>query len=239
MVGRFLQTKSIRAIRYLKQLIVATEALSCRRDFFHYLRDFGNRDTLRKIWQLTSDHSNSSLGQDEFAIAVHLLEINQENYSITKTSGVLGGSSELDSLSSPRLLKGICELLVPVLLNSWIQVGYWIHWQVTMADLNRIQDLQKLRFHAWACKPSLKVDDKEPLFIDTGIPSVLVRASRNECQYHNQCYHVHLRGNGIRAKVHSSIRRFIIIATSEGRSQCMFVLATPLFGYMLMIIVQF
>jgi hypothetical protein len=57
-----------------------------RRDFVHYLRDFANRDTLKRIWQSTSDYSNSSLGQDEFAIAMHLLEINQENYSVRTSS---------------------------------------------------------------------------------------------------------------------------------------------------------
>ena len=44
---------------------------------------------------------------------------------------------------------------------------------------------------------------------------------------------------GISEKVYCHIRTFLIVATSKTHSTCMFVLATPLFGYMLMIIVQF
>jgi hypothetical protein len=97
-----------------------------RRDFVHYLHDFGNRDTLRKIWQSTSDHSSRSLRQDDFAIAMHLLEINQENHSLTESHGVRGENFGLDRFTSPKCIGGPpggkvgdAELLDPsMLLND-------------------------------------------------------------------------------------------------------------------------
>jgi hypothetical protein len=82
-----------------------------RRDFVNYLRDFGNRDTLRKIWQSTGHHGNSSIGQDEFAIAMHLLEINQENKSEAETYGVRDGILKRDSSQHITGTPGVAERL--------------------------------------------------------------------------------------------------------------------------------
>ena len=80
-----------------------------RWDFVHYLRDFGSRETLRKIWQSTSDHNNSSIGQDEFAIAMHLLEINQETNSLIGTRHIIGTPGSAERLDPSKLLNPVAS----------------------------------------------------------------------------------------------------------------------------------
>jgi Ca2+-binding EF-hand superfamily protein len=79
-----------------------------RWDFVHYLRDFGSRETLRKIWQSTSDH-NSSIGHDEFAIAMHLLEINQETNSLIGTRHIIGTPGSAERLDPSKLLNPVAS----------------------------------------------------------------------------------------------------------------------------------